>query len=347
MSNRIATTASAELNPLDLISIENDQPVTTSLKVAEVFGKRHRDVLRKIDGLDCSDKYRMRNFAHTVRERKNPSGGAPIASPLCKMTKNGFVFLIMGFTGKKAAKFKEDYIAAFDLMAEQLLLKQQSPTTPSEPPINTTGPHWMQIDDQPVITFRGIIAIHGYRIGQLNYLYHKHESRFARHSWLLAASNERFQQLKDQGQQGCIVRLFDAEGYRLLLQLFRDEYQPRLEAEQAELLPAPEAASEQQQPRNIIPFYGDLNSADLPYPTVRHEQSSDEMDIYAWGEIFMDVFDEARRGQARCDGLGYKTICHYLLKSWANRDPNLQQAAEATLYAMRKPLGLEKVTDRK
>ena len=36
------------------------------------------------------------------------------------MTKNGFVLLVMGFTGKKAVQFKIAYIEAFDYMAEEL-----------------------------------------------------------------------------------------------------------------------------------------------------------------------------------------------------------------------------------
>jgi hypothetical protein len=36
------------------------------------------------------------------------------------MTKDGFVFLVMGFTGKKAAAFKEAYIAEFNRMEAQL-----------------------------------------------------------------------------------------------------------------------------------------------------------------------------------------------------------------------------------
>ncbi len=36
------------------------------------------------------------------------------------MTKDGFVFLVMGFTGKKAAAFKEAYIAEFNRMEAEL-----------------------------------------------------------------------------------------------------------------------------------------------------------------------------------------------------------------------------------
>ncbi|WP_250134786.1 Rha family transcriptional regulator, partial [Pseudomonas aeruginosa] len=34
--------------------VNDGQVVTTSLKVAERFGKRHDNVLRAIDNLDCS-----------------------------------------------------------------------------------------------------------------------------------------------------------------------------------------------------------------------------------------------------------------------------------------------------
>jgi anti-repressor protein len=41
------------------------------------------------------------------------------------MTRDGFSFLVMGFTGGKAAKFKEDFIAAFNQMEQ--MLKAQLP----------------------------------------------------------------------------------------------------------------------------------------------------------------------------------------------------------------------------
>ncbi|MEJ1549398.1 Rha family transcriptional regulator, partial [Escherichia coli] len=46
-----------------------------------------------------------------------------------QITKNGFVFLVMGFTGKKAAAFKEAYIAEFDRMEEEL---RRNNTTPAD-----------------------------------------------------------------------------------------------------------------------------------------------------------------------------------------------------------------------
>jgi hypothetical protein len=46
--------------------------------------------------------------------------------PMYKMTKDGFVFLAMGFTGKKAAQWKEKFILAFNDM-EKRLIQQADP----------------------------------------------------------------------------------------------------------------------------------------------------------------------------------------------------------------------------
>lgn len=54
----------------DLVMVNDGQVVTTSLKVAERFGKRHDNVLRAIDNLDCSAGFRLLNFEETVMWRK-------------------------------------------------------------------------------------------------------------------------------------------------------------------------------------------------------------------------------------------------------------------------------------
>ena len=38
----------------DAVFIQDQQVKTTSLKVAEVFAKQHKDVLRKLESLECS-----------------------------------------------------------------------------------------------------------------------------------------------------------------------------------------------------------------------------------------------------------------------------------------------------
>ncbi|MBJ4016019.1 Rha family transcriptional regulator, partial [Salmonella enterica subsp. enterica serovar Meleagridis] len=97
------------------ISVINGQAVTSSLAVADYFTKRHDDVLKKIRALDCSPEFTARNFA--VSDYTDASGRK---LPCYQITRDGFAFLAMGFTGKRAAQFKEAYINAFNQMEKQL-----------------------------------------------------------------------------------------------------------------------------------------------------------------------------------------------------------------------------------
>lgn len=89
----------------------NDQAMTSSLLVAKEFGKAHAKVMRDIENLNCSDEFRIANFGDS--SFKNEQGRE---FPMVTMTKDGFSFLVMGYTGKKAARFKEAYINAFNKM---------------------------------------------------------------------------------------------------------------------------------------------------------------------------------------------------------------------------------------
>lgn len=101
------------------ITIINGQVVTSSLAVASYFSKRHDDVLKKIRSLDCSPEFCARNFAETSISLNQPNGGTR-KLPCYQITRDGFAFLAMGFTGKRAARFKEAYINAFNQMEKQL-----------------------------------------------------------------------------------------------------------------------------------------------------------------------------------------------------------------------------------
>ena len=102
------------------LTLKDGQPVTTSLKVAESFDRRHDHILDAIKNLECSPEFCLLNFRETVHFRPSPLNGAPIPSPYFELTKNGFLFLAMGFTGQKAATLREGYIRAFDEMAAEL-----------------------------------------------------------------------------------------------------------------------------------------------------------------------------------------------------------------------------------
>ncbi len=94
---------------------KNGQVMTNSRDVAAFFGKQHKNVLRDIDNLDCSDDFTGLNFE--LSEYKDGSG-RKLRS--LNMTKDGFTFLVMGFTGKEAARFKEAYISQFNAMEATL-----------------------------------------------------------------------------------------------------------------------------------------------------------------------------------------------------------------------------------
>lgn len=88
------------------------QDVTTSLIVAEVFGKEHRRVLQDIRDLHCSSEFHVLNFVLIESEEVTHS---PVIQPkYYEITKDGFSFLVMGYTGEKAAQFKEKFIAEFN-----------------------------------------------------------------------------------------------------------------------------------------------------------------------------------------------------------------------------------------
>lgn len=89
--------------------------VTSSLAVASYFGKQHKNVIQKIASLECSAEFTELNFQ--LSEYIDASGRK---LPCYQITRDGFAFLAMGFTGKRAAQFKEAYINAFNQMEKQL-----------------------------------------------------------------------------------------------------------------------------------------------------------------------------------------------------------------------------------
>ncbi|EEQ0025398.1 hypothetical protein H4K58_002531 [Salmonella enterica] len=91
------------------------QALTTSLAIASHFGKQHKNVIQKIQSLDCSPEFNGLNFQPV--EYTDDKGER---RPAYNITRDGFAFLAMGFTGSKAAKFKEAYINAFNEMERQL-----------------------------------------------------------------------------------------------------------------------------------------------------------------------------------------------------------------------------------
>jgi len=112
----------AIINVQDFVQIKNSQTVTTSEFIAQAFKKRHNDVLRNIDNLlaDIDPAFAAQNFRETEALRDNPLTGGKTKSRAYELTKDGFMLLVMGFTGKAALAIKIAYIQAFNQMAQML-----------------------------------------------------------------------------------------------------------------------------------------------------------------------------------------------------------------------------------
>lgn len=101
---------------VEIIGKRNEERlITTSLKIAEKFGKEHAHVLRDIRDMECSEIFRESNFG--LSSYKSAQGKT---LPMYEVTRDGFTLLAMGYTGKEAMRFKEDYINAFNAMENEL-----------------------------------------------------------------------------------------------------------------------------------------------------------------------------------------------------------------------------------
>ncbi len=106
----------------ELVYLKNEQALTDSLMVAEMFGKRHDHVLVKIAKILNDSPENSGQCFHKTRY-KDASGKW---NTKYLINRDGFTFLVMGFTGKKADEWKWKYIDAFNQMEKILTEKQTS-----------------------------------------------------------------------------------------------------------------------------------------------------------------------------------------------------------------------------
>lgn len=104
-----------------ILSTQNGEPVASSLDIAKNFGKDHRNVLQAIENKTAENSALLEMFhltEYTTSQNKK--------LPMYLMDRDGFSFLVMGFTGKKADEWKLKYIAAFNAMEKQLATRSTS-----------------------------------------------------------------------------------------------------------------------------------------------------------------------------------------------------------------------------
>lgn len=102
----------------NLVIMKDQQAVTSSLQVAETFGKEHRNVLQSIDEIsrvaeNSADLFYEDTYTHPQNKQQYR---------VIYMNRDGFTLLAMGFTGKKAMQFKLQYINAFNEMEKEVQL---------------------------------------------------------------------------------------------------------------------------------------------------------------------------------------------------------------------------------
>ena len=117
-----------------IVEIVDGIPTVLSTNVAAVFEKRNDNVIRDIEEiLSTLPENRKDNFIETQIERPSNLGRGTVKSKAYRLTRDGFTFLVMGYTGEKAARFKWAYIDEFNrqqaLLESQVLPPMQSERT--------------------------------------------------------------------------------------------------------------------------------------------------------------------------------------------------------------------------
>ena len=115
----IASSASAVPAQPELY-VQDGIVTTSSLQIAHFFGKRHSHVLRAIKNLlsEMPEGYAP-NFG-LIQTDVDLGNGGTRKTPAYRMTREGFMLLAMGFTGKEALRWKLAFIAAFNRMEAEL-----------------------------------------------------------------------------------------------------------------------------------------------------------------------------------------------------------------------------------
>lgn len=106
----------------ELVFIKGNELLTDSLMVADSFDKRHTHVLEKIEKIIRDDSTEKSAQCFIKSKYKDASGKWNVKY---LMNRDGFTFLVMGFTGKKADTWKWKYIDAFNKL-EAVIMERKT-----------------------------------------------------------------------------------------------------------------------------------------------------------------------------------------------------------------------------
>lgn len=103
-------------------------PVADSLKVAQVFGRMHKNVIRSVREIITSANLLADQQAFCGTSYRDTQGKE---QPMYLMTREGFCALVMRWNGEKANQFKMAFIELFSKMEQAIRAMQ--PTAPAIP----------------------------------------------------------------------------------------------------------------------------------------------------------------------------------------------------------------------
>lgn len=100
--------------------------VTSSLNVADAFGKRHDHLLRSIENLISPKTGALNKEIKGWFSKGEYTDSRGRKQTMYLMNRDGFTLLTMGFTGEKALKFKVEYIKRFNEMEDALYNQKET-----------------------------------------------------------------------------------------------------------------------------------------------------------------------------------------------------------------------------
>lgn len=124
----------------ELVMMKDQEAVTTSLRVAESFGKQRKNVIQTIENLAAENSATKKMFVGSTYTNRGKE------YPMYYMNRDGFTLLAMGFTGKKALQFKLQYIQAFNKLEAQAKQLQQDSYMIEDPVQRATK--WIEEEQQ-------------------------------------------------------------------------------------------------------------------------------------------------------------------------------------------------------
>jgi Rha family phage regulatory protein len=146
-----------DLFPETLLVTQRDgQVIVTSLKVAEHFQRRHKNVMQGIENAlsDIADEEFSRlNFQprnQVVRGREYP---------YYDLSEEAFALTVMGFSGKQAMQWKLDFLKALIAMREQLAAQQARQANA----LFFLRPAWKPISEHPDMRRGELISLTGHK----------------------------------------------------------------------------------------------------------------------------------------------------------------------------------------